>query len=59
LEETLHGVLEEEYQLKRDADAKSLKLQAAESEGKVKSKALVDLKAVLTLSADDVMELER
>ena len=45
--------------MKRDVEAKSLKLQAALSEVDVKPKALANLEAVLTLSPDDVMKLER
>jgi len=59
LEETLRGAWEEECQLKRDAEAKSLELKAAESEVDVKSKTLADLEIVPSLSLDDVMELER
>jgi len=43
---------------KRDTEAKSLELQAVESEVDVKSKALADLEVVPTLSPDDVIELE-
>jgi len=50
---------EEECQLKGDVATKSLKLPAADSEVDMKSKALTDLKAVPTLSLDDVLELER
>jgi len=46
-------------QLKRDANAKSLELQATDSEVDVKSKALTNLEAVPTLSLNDVMQLER
>jgi len=59
LKETLHGAQEEECQLKRDVEAKSLELQAANSEVEVKSKALIDFAIVPTLSPDDVMEMER
>ena len=59
MEETLCGAREEECQLKRDTEAKSIELQAAGSEVDVKSKALANLEAVPTLSPDDVMELER
>ena len=58
-EETLHGAQEEECQLKRDIEAKSLELQAAESEVEVKSEGLADLEAMPTLSPNDMMELER
>ena len=58
LEEILHDAREEECQPKRDVEAKSLELQAIESEVEVKFKALVDLKAVPTSSRNDV-ELER
>ena len=50
LEEILHDAREEECQLKRDAEAKSLELQATESEVDVKSKALIGFEAVPTLS---------
>ena len=46
-------------QLKRDAKAKSLQLQAAESVVDVKSNPFAGLEAVPTLSPDDVMELEK
>ena len=59
MEETLRGAREEECQLKRDAEVKSIQLHAAESEVDVKSKTLSDLEVVPTLSPDDVMELER
>ena len=45
LEEALHGGQKEECQLKRDAEAKSLELQAAESEVDVKSKTLLTLRS--------------
>jgi len=59
LEETLRGAREEECQLKRDAEAKSLELQAVVSDVDVKSKTIADLKALPTLSPNEVMELER
>ena len=59
LEETLRGAREVECQLKRDAEAKSLELQATESEVDVKSKTLAGLQAMPTLSPNDVMDLER
>ena len=48
LEETLHLAREEKCQLKRDVEAKSLELRAAESEVGVKSKPLADLELVLS-----------
>ena len=59
LEETLRGAREEECQLKRDVEPKSLKLQAVESEADVKSQTLADLEAVPSLSPNDVLDLER
>ena len=47
LEEALHGAPEEEWQLKRDVEAKSLELHVAESEIDVQSKALATLRAYL------------
>ena len=59
LEETVRLNREEKCQLKRDVEAKSLKLRAIKSEVDVKSKALADLEAMPTLSPHDVMKLGR
>jgi len=46
LDKTFRGAREEECPVKRDVEAKSLELQAVESELDVKSKALADLEAM-------------
>jgi len=48
LEETLRLAQEEECQLKRNVEAKSLELSAAEGEVDVKCKALANLEAMPT-----------
>ena len=59
MEDTLSGAREEECQLKRDTETKSLEVRVVESQVEVKSKALADLEATPTSCPDDVMELER
>ena len=59
LTETLCLALGKECFQKGDVKAESLEPMAIEKEIDVKSKFLADLKAMPTLSADDVWELER
>ena len=59
LEDALRLAREEERQLKGDVHVQSSLLEATEQEVNVKSKALVDLEMVPTLSSEDAKELER
>ena len=59
MEEKLCLAPEEGCQLKRDVEAKSLKLTIAEDDVDVKSKALANLEVVPTLSLDDMTDFKR